>query len=225
MGQLGFSQAIEVNPWDAAGALNKVTAGTASAPLQPTWVYKPVDSMYSASMSSALRMKNGNTLIHEAFPGGNRGGKSGSIREVDPAGKIVGTKTFFKSGIITIDPYRGDTVEAAYNPAKIMYYPPDHPGILKVLAKSSIGDNRAERVKGSALRRVGIVKTSGYINFSNVADADIAMYTLQGAIVASVHSSTATYHWSTTSVPAGTYMVKVRAVNGTTTDRAVSIVR
>lgn len=210
MMQLGFSQAVEVNPWDAAGTLNKVTAGAASAPLQPTWVYQPLDSMFSASMSSAIRMKNGNTLIHEAYPGGNSSGKSSTVREVDPTGKLVGTKLTLKQA-------------TKYNPAKIMYYPADYPGIAKVLEK--VGVIGPERLSGKVLNRVEIVRTAGHIRFSNVAGADIAVYSLRGALVASVHSSAATYGMSTASIPAGTYMVKVRSVDGVTADRVVSIVR
>jgi len=91
MMQLGNSQAIEVSP-DVDGTGKFVlTPETPAGPSAPTWIYDPDEStsMYSASMSTAIRMKNGNTLIHEAYPGGNNSGNSGTVREVNREGVVV----------------------------------------------------------------------------------------------------------------------------------------
>jgi len=56
--------------------------GAAYGPAGPAWLYAatPPTSFYSANISGAQRLKNGNTLICE--------GSSGHIFEVDPAGNV-----------------------------------------------------------------------------------------------------------------------------------------
>ena len=67
MSQLGQSQAVQITPPIDASGKFEMTPGFANGPAAPTWVYDPAETeeMFSASMSSAIRMKNGNTIIHE----------------------------------------------------------------------------------------------------------------------------------------------------------------
>ncbi|MBN1309712.1 MAG: aryl-sulfate sulfotransferase [Chitinispirillaceae bacterium] len=209
MKQVGCSQAVEINPWDAEGALNTLTAGSPAAPLPATWVYESTDSMYSASMSSAIRMKSGNTLVHEAYPGGNQSGLSSTIREVDPSGQMVGEKIILKK-------------EKGYNPAKIMYYAEDYPGIIAILNKIK----QAVKTQGGSRLAMPIRPIislhAGRIAFSNVAGAEIAVYSLQGKRVVTLQPSTRT---AVASLPAGTYLVKMRLSGRETVHRVMTAMR
>ncbi len=209
MKQLGCSQAVEINPWDANGNLQKISIGAATAPLTPSWAYNSTDSMYSASMSSAIRMKKGNTLIHEAYPGGNSSGKSSVVREVDPSGLMVGTKMTLKKA-------------TGYNPAKIMYYPEDYPGVLNVLG---VGAERkgTSRREGSGKSAISI--RAGRIAFSNVKGAGISIYSLQGKRIMTLRPSTDAAGVSTAAFPAGTYLVKVCIAGKEPAGRMITVAR
>ncbi|MBN1577280.1 MAG: aryl-sulfate sulfotransferase [Chitinispirillaceae bacterium] len=210
MKQLGFSQAMEINPWDAGGNLHPLTAGSPTAPLQPTWVYNSVDSMYSASMSSALRMKNGNTLVHETYPGGNGTGKSSTIREVNPAGQVV-------DSVLTLKKPTG------YNAPKIMYYPEDYPGIAAVLAKKTQQVGQRES-SFSSMAQPGIRFIAGRIAFSHVAGAVISVYSLQGRRMAMLRPSTDAADIPTASLPTGTFLVKILLPGRESIDRVFTAI-
>ncbi|MBN1577281.1 MAG: aryl-sulfate sulfotransferase [Chitinispirillaceae bacterium] len=211
MRQLGLSQVIEINPWDAGGTLLPMTSGSPTAPLPPTWVYNPVDSMYSASMSTAIRMRNGNTLVHEAYPGGNKSGKSGSVREIDPSGQLIDT-------VITLKQASG------YNPPKVMYYPPDHPGIVKLLGPVP-AEGKGASMRGAAARRPAIYFHAGRINVTNIANADVALYSLQGKRVALLHAQSGKASIPAAQITPGSYLVRVKMAGGGMINRLINIER
>jgi formylglycine-generating enzyme required for sulfatase activity len=79
----GYSSVDEiVPPVDAAGNYS-IAAGAAFGPSAPAWTYvgSPPSSFYSAEISGAQRLPNGNTLITE--------GVKGNLFEVTAAGEIV----------------------------------------------------------------------------------------------------------------------------------------
>ncbi|HET8725088.1 MAG TPA: SUMF1/EgtB/PvdO family nonheme iron enzyme [Anaeromyxobacteraceae bacterium] len=79
----GYSSVDEiVPPVDATGAYT-LGAGAAFGPSAPVWTYvgTPTSSFYSAEISGAQRLPNGNTLITE--------GVKGNLFEVTPAGEKV----------------------------------------------------------------------------------------------------------------------------------------
>jgi hypothetical protein len=105
----GYSTVNEiVPPVDAAGNYS-LTAGAAFGPSSPVWTYvaTPPTSFYSAEISGAERLPNGNTLICA--------GISGDIFEVTPAGQIVWryvnpvtTEVLNQGDTIPVDPARPD---------------------------------------------------------------------------------------------------------------------
>ncbi|MBN1758269.1 MAG: aryl-sulfate sulfotransferase [Chitinispirillaceae bacterium] len=204
MGQLGLSEAIEVAlPADLLLAKN-----TPSAPLSPTWKYRSTgtDTMFSSAMSSALRMKCGNTLVHEAYPGGNLSSAQGSrVREVSPTGEVVWGPVSLNPAADIVSDGGGGMMRQGFNAAKIMYYPEDYPGIDSLFNKKAIGTRTGARL--NPVRTVGIVVKNRELLFTNVANAEITVSTLQGACVDRIHSSGAAMTYSARSLATGTYIV------------------
>ena len=227
MAQLGMSEAVEVAlPDPLTLAIN-----TPSAPLAPTWKYCPAagtDSMFSASMSSALRMKCGNTLIHEAYPGGNYSAQGSRVREVNQAGEVIW-------GPISLEPQESDTTDSTdtgetsgfimpgFNAAKIMYYPEDYPGIVKLFQASGIKGART----GAAVKTVKsftVALRGRELRFGNVEGAVITICSLRGKQVDRFAASRVNMSYPTTSLAAGTYLVTV-ALEGNHLTRLINIVR
>ncbi|MEI6224987.1 MAG: SUMF1/EgtB/PvdO family nonheme iron enzyme, partial [Deltaproteobacteria bacterium] len=105
----GYSSVDEiVPPVDGAGAY-ALAAGAAFGPTSPTWTYvgSPTTSFYSAEISGAQRLPNGNTLVTE--------GVKGNLFEVTAAGEIVWryvnpvtTVPLAQGSVIPVDPGRSD---------------------------------------------------------------------------------------------------------------------
>ncbi len=105
----GYSSADEiVPPVDSSGVYTLAT-GAAFGPTSPTWTYvgTPTSSFYSAEISGAQRLPNGNTLITE--------GVKGNLFEVTTAGEMVWrylnpvtTTPLAQGSTIPVDPGRTD---------------------------------------------------------------------------------------------------------------------
>ncbi|MBN1129757.1 MAG: aryl-sulfate sulfotransferase [Chitinispirillaceae bacterium] len=203
------SQAVEINPpRDANGNFIK-EANRPFGPEVPTWKYAPESNFYSGFMSSTMRMPgaNGHTIIHESYPA-NTGTPSGMvpntdsrIREVSTDGQIVDSfsLTGLKSG--------GSGMMMGFNPAKIMYYPGNYPGIVTLL--TSIGNRGNRSPAGISFPPVAIRQVAGTIVFSGATGTDITLITPRGETVLSVQPKGPTVSVRTDRLPAGIYCVKV----------------
>jgi len=124
----GYSTVDEiVPPVDSAGNYS-ITAGAAFGPSAPTWTYvgSPPSSFYSAEISGAQRLPNGNTLITE--------GIKGNLFEVTAAGEMVWryinpvtTSALAQGSTIPADPNRTDQFMNAV--FRVTRYGTDYPGL------------------------------------------------------------------------------------------------
>ncbi|MBN1575906.1 MAG: aryl-sulfate sulfotransferase [Chitinispirillaceae bacterium] len=163
------SQVIEINPPRDADGGFMATPGTPFGPDKPDWIYDPDSNMFSGYMSSAFRLKNGNTLVHEC--------QGARLREVTPDGRIVWMDTMETGS-------SGGMMAAA--PPKIMYYPGNYPGVVKLL-HLPVENSRRQCSKGEIAARPSIIRRSSRgIEFSNAHGSRIAVYTLQGKIASSL---------------------------------------
>ncbi len=114
-------------PVDSGGNYT-LSANTAFAPSAPTWTYvgMPVASFYSAEISGAQRLPNGNTLITE--------GVKGNLFEVTTAGEIVWrymnpvtTAPLAQGSVIPVDANKADQFMNAV--FRVTRYGPDFPGL------------------------------------------------------------------------------------------------
>jgi hypothetical protein len=123
----GYSSVDEiVPPVDAAGNYS-LTAGATFGPSSLAWTYKgnPTSAFYSAEISGAQRLPNGNTLICE--------GVKGNLFEVTAAGQIVWqyvcpvtTSPLVQGSVIPADPGKaGQYMNAVF---RVTRYTPDFPG-------------------------------------------------------------------------------------------------
>lgn len=219
--KIGNSEVVEITPpVDAAGNFIRAE-GKSFGPLAPTWIYAPsvTDSIYSMSMSTAIRMKNGNTIVHEAYPpavakvdstkpgpvfpsaayGGSR------IREVKPDGSIVGAPFML-----------------SVNAAKIMYYEKDAPCIVALLKNVAIRNNG--QVGTQLVQKLpGVSFAKGALHFTNVEGAAITMYSLQGVQLLSITSPNATCTVAAKTVATGTYLAKIHSPEGAITSHTVRV--
>ena len=125
-----YSTVDEITPpVDAAGNYS-LTTGSAYGPSSPTWTYQaptPAD-FYSAEISGAQRLPNGNTLICE--------GVKGNLFEVTAAGEIVwryvcpvaNTGPLAQGDSIPEDPVHADQYMNAV--FQVDRYAPDYAGLL-----------------------------------------------------------------------------------------------
>ncbi len=213
----GSSQVIEIKPpVDATGAFIK-TPGVPFGPEAPTWMYNPGEDFSSMAMSSAFRLANGNTLIHEAFPPsppdtseGRGGGFSFSsnsrLREVTPDQKILWEY------LIQLNSGNQTGMGFAFTPAKIMYYPSNYAGITNLFLK--INSNRFHAGANSALSRLRQYRRGDLLCIDNGAGSEISLVTLQGKQVASLRPSTDRFTYETNRLPAGLYIVKATSQKG-----------
>ena len=125
----GYSTVDEiVPPVDSAGNY-LIASGAAYGPSAPTWTYTgtPPASFYSAEISGAQRLPNGNTLITE--------GVKGNLFEVTSAGEIVWryvnpvtTTPLAQGSTVPTDPNRSDQFMNAV--FRVTRYGSDFPGLL-----------------------------------------------------------------------------------------------
>ncbi len=222
MTQLGCSQAIEINPWNGQGNLHPIAAGLPAEPLQPTWVYNSTDSMFSMSMSSAIRMKNGNTLVHTTYPGGNNARNNSTVREVDPNGKLVGNVIELK--LASGSPTAGIMPVTSYNSPKVMYYDEEYPGIIAIKIKKGVigikNRNNDSRIKGTT---VSIKPSNGTITFSKISGAQISIYSLQGKLLVTLQPKQDVI--TTPSLPPASYLVRIVKAGSSAVERVVAVMR
>ena len=116
-----------VPPVDAAGNYS-IIAGAAFGPSSLNWAYvgTPPSSFYSAEISGAERLPNGNTLITE--------GVKGNLFEVTPSGQIiweyinpVATSPLAQGSAVPVDPNRADQYMNAV--FRVVRYGTDYPGL------------------------------------------------------------------------------------------------
>jgi hypothetical protein len=124
----GYSSVDEiVPPVDASGAY-AIASGTAFGPTSPAWTYvgNPTASFYSAEISGAQRLPNGNTLVTE--------GVKGNLFEVTAAGEVVWqyvnpvtTAPLAQGSAIPADPGKADQLANAV--FRVTRYGTDFPGL------------------------------------------------------------------------------------------------
>jgi len=235
MSQRGSSQVIEVKPETDANGAFIMTPGTPTNPLTPTWIYEPSVTMFSQSMSTAIRMPSGNTIVHEAYPGGNNSGTNGTVREVDPSGAEVWGPVEFElpeseiPETDTSDQYgmggMGMTNPNAFNPAKIMYYPGDYVGVSEL--KKNIGlSQKGSKAYFSPNTVVPAMRKHVHtLSFSNVSGAVISLYTLQGRHIRTLQPRSNTAEMDFRALGTGSYIVKVHLDGRAVLNEVVSLVR
>jgi hypothetical protein len=118
---------IPAPPVDAAGNYS-IAAGVAFGPSSPTWTYvgNPPSSFYSAEISGAQRLPNGNTLVTE--------GVKGNLFEVTAAGETVWqyinpvtTSPLAQGSVVPADPNKaGQFMNAVF---RVVRYGTDYPGL------------------------------------------------------------------------------------------------
>jgi hypothetical protein len=206
---INASEVIEIDPPLNSDGRFQYTAGTAYAPDQPFWKYAPGDSFYSPFMSSAFRMKNGNTLAHEAYPQGEIMDTSANsiLREITPDKKTVWKYALkVRSGME--EGLAGG--KQSYNTAKIMYYPGDYEGVANLSARLGIGERRINTSLGKQfLSRINFDGKLGRIAFFNVAGSTIRIYTLNGKEVIAVTPPAGRFSMSVSSFHKGMYLVTI----------------
>ena len=213
------SEVIEVSPpLNDKGEFIK-SPGVPFGPTEPTWKYAPADSFSSFAMSSAFRLANGNTLVHEAYPEGSMNTNS-RLREVTREQKILWSCSIgLKSDVPDTGKYT-----MAWNPAKIMYYPSDYAGIINLFAK--IG-NAARRLHESPLRsnaRLHFNQLENRITIENAAGVKVSLYSLQGKRVASARAETNRLRYSTRRLSPGMYCVRVKSADRTISSQTIAVI-
>jgi hypothetical protein len=208
----GLSEVVEIElPIDGNGAFVK-SPGVPFGPEEPAWLYAPSDSFYSGAMSSAFRLANGNTLIHEAFPSG---GRSSILREVTPDQQVLWKYTL----------QFGDSVgsrRSSFMPAKVMYYPSTDAGITNLFKKiGRIGNRRT--LPGGLHSPMRIDYMNGRLFVDNAAGSEIRLFTLQGRPVALFRVETERFSRAAGSLPPGMYLVKVSSNNHALAHRTILV--
>jgi len=118
MQERAYSTVVEITPpIDARGGYS-LSDGSPYGPQELTWEYnpEPPERFYSFFISGAQRMPNGNTLVVQ--------GAGAKIREVTPEGEIIWE--------YRVSDY-GSTPDMLFRANR---YPPDHPGVVKILAEN-----------------------------------------------------------------------------------------
>jgi hypothetical protein len=192
----------------------KCTSGQPFGPAEPTWKFSTTEDLYSPYMSSALRMPNGNTLIHEAFPQAMSFFLSKKSAIGDDTSSYSRLWEVTKDNAVVwkwrmkLSSQSGSMMMMAWNPAKIMYYPSTYKGITNLFTRAGIGvisDFRNQATASSA----GIVALAGRLAFSNVSGCEITLMSLQGKKVASLSPKAGCFVLDTRAFPKGAYCVKV----------------
>ncbi|MBN1576098.1 MAG: aryl-sulfate sulfotransferase [Chitinispirillaceae bacterium] len=215
------SQVIEIKPpMDDNGNFIR-EAGKPFGPTQPTWIYAPTKNFSSFAMSSAFRLENGHTLAHLSYASGTGGGMGkGVLVEIDTNKQVVWTDT------LTL---QGEAVEkkntTKYNPAKVMYYRKEYPGIVKLLGTSDTKHRDNTIAAGPVQSVPRIHQTAGSIVFFGVKGYKIYLVNLQGKSILSAHPESNTLRLPTGRMPAGLYYAKVTKDNQRSICRMIGVSR
>ncbi len=110
-----WSTVVEIAPPMNADGTYVLNEGEAYGPVEKAWLYdpEPPEKFFSFFISGAQRLPNGNTLINQ--------GAGAKVREVTADGEIVWEYRY------TDDDVPPDALFRAIR------YPPDHPGVLKII--------------------------------------------------------------------------------------------
>jgi hypothetical protein len=201
----GVSEVVELElPLDGNGAFAK-SPGVPFGPAAPFWLYAPSDSFYSMAMSSAFRLANGNTLIHEAFPSA---GEGGILREVTKEQNVLWKYTMRFSTNPTGAP---GAFGSSFMPAKVMYYPGNYRGIDSLFLKLGKLGSRQRTVQGGSPIRIRFINTRARFEVDNAAGADIHFLTVQGKTIARYRAETNRSGCETGTLSPGVYLIKVAA--------------
>ena len=204
------SEVIEIKPPMDENGNFSMTEGQAFGPLQPEWIYAPDQNFFSAQMSSAFCLPNGNKIGQLAYPSNGGFDISGNSRvvEIDRETKEVVWEYEFdiKGEAVTSDnPQK-------YNPAKIMYYDNDYPGILHLLGLT--GTKNPERGASVAVseKRASVTSRFDNVLFSNCSGCEISIHTLQGREIRSLRPQTNQFTFDKSTLPAGSYIFKIHGM-------------
>ncbi|MGE5671823.1 MAG: aryl-sulfate sulfotransferase, partial [Fibrobacterota bacterium] len=201
-GASGASEVVEITPpFDNEGKFIQPTA-TGFGPESPTWLYAPTSNFRSDYMSSTFRLPDGNTLIHEAYPGTGVGGSGSRLREITKELTIVDT------GSLKANASTG----TAYNPAKVMFYPPSYIGIQKLLAALNTSSKTPQY---SSRQSIQVLPNGDNILFVNAKGYTVGIFALNGKPVMTSRASTDRVTLSTGNITPGTYLLKI--INGKST--------
>jgi hypothetical protein len=112
-----YSTVVEIAPEMNADGSYVLRDGEAYGPESLVWEYnpEPPERFFSFFISGAQRLPNGNTLVTQ--------GAGARVREVTPEGEIVWEYE-----------YTSD-IDAPHMLFRANRYPPDHPGIVKILSQ------------------------------------------------------------------------------------------
>ena len=110
-----YSTVVEFDTGVNVDGSYSVADGAAYGPVDPVWTYdpEPPERFYSFFISGAQRLPNGNTLIDQ--------GAGAKLREITRDGEIVWEYAY------------QDDIDAPHMLFRANRYPPDHPGIQKIL--------------------------------------------------------------------------------------------
>jgi len=110
-----WSTVVEITPPMNADGTYVLNDGEAYGPTEKVWLYdpEPPEKFFSFFVSGAQRLPNGNTLINQ--------GAGAKVREVTSDGEIVWEYRYTDYGEPPGGMFRANK------------YPPDHPGVLKII--------------------------------------------------------------------------------------------
>ncbi|MDH3987722.1 MAG: aryl-sulfate sulfotransferase [Gammaproteobacteria bacterium] len=110
-----WSTVIEIEPPMNADGSYVLNDGEAYGPTEKVWLYdpEPPERFFSFFVSGAQRLPNGNTLVNH--------GAGAKVREVTADGEIVWEYRYTDYDVPPAGMFRANK------------YPPDHPGVLKIL--------------------------------------------------------------------------------------------
>jgi hypothetical protein len=213
----GASEVVELElPFDGNGGFIK-SPGVPFGPPEPFWLYAPpTDTFYSMAMSSAFRLANGNTLIHEAFP---PGGRNGRLREVTKDQQLLWR---YELAFNTTGKTGGGFM-SGFNPAKIMYYPSNYRGIDSLFLKTGIKKNRRLAAQNGSYARIRFSAANTRLVVDNAAGSEIRLVTLTGRTAALFYAKTDRFECTAAPLPKGLYLVTVSAPNCATVNRTILI--
>jgi hypothetical protein len=225
------SEVIEIAPpMDANGAF-QYTAGQVFGPEQPTWKFSTEDDFYSPYMSSTMRMPNGNTIIHEAYPQTSYFlmKTKASVTDTASASRLwevtKDNAVVWKHRLSIVSGLEGGIVggfEQVFNPAKIMYYPSSYIGVTRLLERKAHSKVSA---MGTArlFPRIIFNRTARTVEFSDVAGCEVGLYSSQGKKVASATSKTDWFGMNVRRLPCGVYFAKAAMKGRAATQRSITI--
>ena len=184
---------------DSTGVYPRPTPGTPFGPAAQSWTYHadPPTSLYSAAMSGAQRLANGNTIFYTS---GN-----GAMTEVTDGADVVWR---YINPVVDAGPlYQGETTGAPNLVFRATRYSPDYPGLtgrtltpgypieLYRTPPSGISESG-----GASTRSVGLLvspnpfgrKTTIRLSLPRTVSAELGIYSVDGRLVRTLPSISGT---------------------------------